>query len=774
MPVAAIENPSGLARLGLRVGGRVQGVGFRPFAYRLARECGVSGWVRNRPQGVELEVQGTAAALGRFADGLAVAPWPIRVDSLEHRSLDCRKDERDFTILPSVEQGERGVVAPDTGLCPECLAELFDPADRRFRYPFINCTHCGPRYTITGKLPYDRRNTSMAGFQLCPDCQAEYDDPLNRRFHAQPNACPVCGPRLTLFAGGRRVPSADVVAAAWGLLKDGRILAVRGVGGFHLLCDAANADAVARLRTRKQREAKPFAVMVPGVAAARTLAEANPSEAGLLAGPERPIVLLRKLSGCDRQLVGVAPGVREIGIMLPYAPLHYLLFHEAAGRPAGVQWLDNPSAPVLVATSANRGGQPLIAGNDEAVQQLGDIADAFVLHDRDILVRCDDSVVRWQSGAPAFVRRARGYVPESVRLPSGGPSVLAVGAGLKNTVCLTGDDRAVLSQHNGDLDNRAACVAFEDAVDHLQDLLGHKPAAVVRDLHPDFHASRYAEIFAAERGIPCLSVQHHQAHVAAVAAEHGLSGPILGLALDGVGLGTDGTAWGGELLLLDGIDFQRLGHFRPLALPGGDRAAREPWRMGASVLHALGRNDEIVSRFAEHPAQAVAEMLRSDVKTPPTSSAGRLFDAAAALLGVRHCASYEGQAAMELEALAAHWGPEPARSGLYRITDGNGLDLLALMDVLARENEPARGAALFHAVLVDALAQWALRAAKTAATRRVVLAGGCFLNRVLASGLRGRLRDKGLHVFQARQAPPNDGGISLGQAWIGVQTMKGA
>ena len=773
MPVAALKDVSGLARLGLRLRGRVQGVGFRPFAYRLARECGVSGWVRNRPHGVELEVQGTAMALARFADGLAAAPRPIRVDSLEHRPLSCRENERDFTILPSVEQGERGVVAPDTGLCPECLAELFDPADRRFRYPFINCTHCGPRYTITGKLPYDRRNTSMAGFHLCPDCQAEYGDPMDRRFHAQPNACSTCGPRLTLFAGGRRVPSADVVAAAWGLLKEGRILAARGVGGFHLLCDAANADAVARLRARKGREAKPFAVMVPGVAAARTLAEASHREADLLAGPERPIVLLRKLSDCDRRLVGVAPGVREIGIMLPYAPLHYLLFHEGAGRPAGVDWLEDPSGPVLVVTSANHHGEPLVTGNEEAVDQLGDIADAFVLHNRDILVRCDDSVLRWQSGAPAFVRRARGYVPEPVRLPASGPSVLAVGAGLKNTVCLTGDDRAVLSEHNGDLDNRAACVAFEDAVDRLQDLLGCKPEAVVRDMHPDFHASRYAEIYAAERGIPCLTVQHHQAHVAAVAAEHGLTGPILGLAMDGVGLGADGTAWGGELLLSDGIDFQRLGHFRPLALAGGDRAAREPWRMGASVLHALGRNDEIVSRFPDRPAAAVAEMLRSGANSPPTSSAGRLFDAAAALLGVRECASYEGQAAMELEALAAHWGPEPARSGLYRIADGNGLDLLALMDVLERENEPARGAALFHAVLVDALAQWVLRAAKTAATRRVALAGGCFLNRVLAGGLRGRLRDKGLHVYQARQVPPNDGGISLGQAWIGIQTMKG-
>jgi hydrogenase maturation protein HypF len=521
------------------------------------------------------------------------------------------------------------------------------------------------------------------------------------------------------------------------------------------------------LRARKQREEKPFAVMVANLASLAGLAECGDADRALLESVERPIVLLAKRPDCDAAMPGVAPGMTSLGAMLPYTPLQFLLFHEAAGRPAGTSWLAEPQALALVMTSANPGGEPLVIGDDEAVQRLGAIADALLVHDREILIRCDDSVVRAAAcGAPAFVRRARGYTPTPIRLATAGPSVLAVGGYLKNTICVTRGDEAFLSQHIGSLDNAPTCAALDESVAHLLDVLEVEPAIVAHDLHPDFYSTRFAARFAAERRLPRISVQHHHAHIAAVMAEHGLEVPVLGIALDGVGLGDDGGIWGGELLRVDGARSRRVGHLRELPLPGGDRAAREPWRLAAGVLHLLGRPEEITQRFDEPAAPTVRQMLRQGLNTPLTSSMGRWFDAAAGLLGVRLHQSYEGQAPMLLEGLAARHGSiEPLADG-WTIGDDGTLDLLPLAAALLEISGPARGAALFHATLVEALADWVLRARREQRLTTVVFGGGCFMNEILSRGLRARLVADGLAVFEAVQAPANDGGLALGQCWV--------
>ncbi|MBS4095898.1 MAG: carbamoyltransferase HypF [Sulfuricella sp.] len=773
----------------IRVRGTVQGVGFRPFVYRLALELGLNGWVLNDGEGVEIAVSGTAEAIQALLARLEQEAPPLaRIDSIESQSVHSALPPG-FTILASRGGAANTAVTPDAATCPDCLAELFDPADRRYRYPFINCTHCGPRYTITAHLPYDRPNTSMAGFTLCPACRAEYQDPLDRRFHAQPNACPVCGPRLDLVpVNATHVAENDPIAAALTLLRTGQILAVKGLGGFHLMCDARNGTAVAELRRRKQREAKPFAVLAANLASLAGLAKWGEGEATLLHSRERPIVLLEKTSACDTALPGVAEGVAWLGALLPYTPLQWLLLHEAAGRPAGTAWLDTPQELLLVCTSANPGGEPLVIANDEALARLAGIADAFLLHDREILVGCDDSVVRanreWVMSdeecvkpithhpSPItrnFIRRARGYTPRAIKLPHAGPAVLASGGWFKNTVCLTRGDEAFLSQHIGDLDNAATCRAMEDAVFHLMDVLEIVPEAVASDRHPDFHSSRFAASFATARGLPWHAVQHHHAHLAAVLAEHGETRPTLGLALDGVGLGDDGSAWGGELLRLEGAGYTRLGHLQALALPGGDRAAREPWRMGASALYALGRGGEIANRYADQPAAALlTQMLERDLNSPATSSCGRLFDAAVGLLGIMPVMGFEGQAAMLLESLAARHGPVAPLRGGYVIESAGTLNFLPLLAVLAETPDAARGAALFHATLAAGLTEWATGIAREQGVDRIALSGGCFLNAILSRELGRRLRENGLQVLEACQAPPNDGGLSLGQAWLAV------
>jgi hydrogenase maturation protein HypF len=760
----------------LAVRGIVQGVGFRPFVHRLAAELALDGEVRNDAAGVTIELQGPLEALDRFAERLVRESPPLaRIDDVRTRALEPDASIRGFAIGRS----ERGPIAtaigPDSAICGECLAELFDPADRRWRYPFVNCTNCGPRYTITRALPYDRAMTSMASFVQCPTCENEYRDPLDRRFHAEPNACPACGPRIALAAiGGARIEG-DPIGATLSLLRGGAIVAVKGLGGYQLAVDARNAAAVATLRARKAREAKPFAVMVANAASLAPYAAMTGAETALLASWERPIVLLRKRDCADAALEGVAPGLARLGAMLPCTPLHYLLFHEAAGRPEGTGWLDEPHPLVLVMTSANPGGEPLVVGDDEAHRRLAGIADAVLAHDREIVVRCDDSVVRMASRGPQFVRRARGYTPRALRLAGDGPSVIATGGWFKNTACLVRGDEAFMTQHVGDLDNAPSCVALEQAIEHLMSVLEAAPRAIAHDLNPDFFSTRLALSLADRFGVPAIGVQHHHAHVAAVAAEHRVEGPLLGLALDGVGYGSDGAAWGGELLRFDAGGFERIGHLPRLRLPGGDRAAREPWRMAAAALSLAGRGREIVARFAtERAAPTVATMLAQGVRAPWTSSAGRWFDAAAALAGVAHHMAFEGQAAMLLEGLAERHGPVAADRSLYALSDAGELDFAPLVGRIADSSDAGHAAALFHATLVAALADWVELAAHRTGLRAVACGGGCFLNAILARGLNEALAARGIRTLEAGAVPPNDGGLALGQALVARARLAGS
>ncbi|HZV54314.1 MAG TPA: carbamoyltransferase HypF [Rhodocyclaceae bacterium] len=739
----------------IRVTGLVQGVGFRPHVWRLATETGVRGWVRNDSAGVEIAAEG-----GQLADFLErlkrEAPPLARVDSIETRAV-APENFAGFEISKSQSsQYATTSIGHDTTVCADCLAEMFDPNGRRFRHAFITCTHCGPRYTVTRALPYDRPQTSLAPFPLCPDCEREYRDPADRRFHAETTCCPVCGPQLRLRDMQGRAIAGDPVAAALRLLQSGAIVAIKGLGGFHLACDATNAEAVAKLRERKAREEKPFAVMVADVNSLARFAAPGAEEIALLEARERPVLLVAKRPGADDALGGVSPRLTFLGAMLPYTPLQHLLFHDAPEL-------------VLVMTSANPGGEPLVIGNDEALVRLSGIADAVLDHDREILIRCDDSV----RTKTQLIRRARGYTPRPIKLGKAGPSVLALGGWFKNTLCITRGNEAFVSQHVGDLDNAATVAFLEETVAHLLGILQVEPAIAVHDLHPDFASTRLAVQFAAERGIPALAVQHHHAHIAAVLAEHGHAGPALGLALDGVGLGSDGQAWGGELLRVDGASFSRFGHLEQIRLPGGDRAAREPWRMGAAALHRLGRGGEIEARYAGQPGAAtIRQMLERGTNSPATSSCGRWFDAAAGLLGIKPVMAFEGQAAMLLEGLAAAHGPVAPLAGGW-VVEGGRLSLMPLMAALADMGEggdAGRGAALFHDTLAAALAEWVSAAAEREKMDTVALGGGCFLNRLLSSAVELRLLQAGFKVLAARQVPPNDGGLSLGQAWVALQT----
>lgn len=747
----------------IRVRGQVQGVGFRPFVYRLAQERGLSGWVRNDGAGVEIALEGAESAVLDLLDRLRGEPPRLaRVESVDW-SFGQLTGAQGFHIETSGGGRVSTGSAPDMALCPDCLAELFDPADRRYRYPFINCIQCGPRYSLTARLPYDRPHTSMAAFTQCPACQAEYDAPNDRRFHAQPNACPDCGPRLSLFDADWAPVAGDPLAETVARLRAGQVVAIKGVGGFHLVCDARNADTLARLRAAKQRASKPFALMALNAASAAQWIAPDAVESALLTSAERPIVLAARRA--PESLPGIAPGLGRLGVMLPYAPLHWLIFHEWLGRPAGTDWLEASNDALLVMTSANPGGEPLARDDAEARAVLGGMADAYLSHDRGILHRCDDSVMQAMEGAPAFVRRARGHAPAAIKLAQGGAPGLACGAHLKNTLCVLRGRDAILSPHLGDLDHPGTRQVLEDTVQHLLELLQVRPQWVAHDLHPDYYSSQFAVRLAAQLGVPTLAVQHHRAHIAAVCAEHGVDEPVLGLALDGVGLGDDGAAWGGELLRVDGARFERLGHLAPLPLPGGDRAAREPWRMAAALLHRLGRGNEIVARYADQPgASQLALLLERDLNAPLTSSAGRWFDAAAGLLGVCAVQGYEGEAAMRLQTLAEkHGAVEPMQNG-WRA--GAQLDLSPVLAQLADCRDAGYGAALFHATLSAALADWLWQAAHAQQLDTVALSGGCLLNRMLAERLGARLRNHGLRVLLPRRVPPNDGGIALGQAWV--------
>ena len=729
-------------RLRLRVRGAVQGVGFRPHVYGLASRLGLSGFVRNDAEGVLIEIEGAGA--DQFVHALRLAPPPLaRVDSLDVAEL-ALSGGSDFVIAATEAGASLTRIGADVAVCEECLSELFDPKSRFYRYPLVNCTHCGPRYTLTRALPYDRAQTSMAPFAMCPDCARDYADPSNRRFHAEPIACRACGPKL----------DAEIAAVA-DCLRAGGIVALKGLGGYHLICDARNEAAVARLRQRKAREAKPFAVMATNAASAARLAEISQAERALIESRPRPIVLTRSRGVLAPS---VAPGLAEIGLMLAYTPLHWLVLHALAGEPDFAAWRHAANDLALVATSANFGGEPLIADDAEARRRLAPIADLVVGHARQIVVRADDSVMRILDGAPAFIRRARGFVPEPIDLGVEGPSVLAAGADLKNTITLTRGREAFVSQYIGDLDDRDTIRFRNETITHLKRMLAIEPEIAACDLHPDFQSTRAAEA----TGLPIARVQHHVAHVAAVAAEHGLSGAVLGVALDGQGYGPDGRPWGGELIALDGAIWERIGWLEPLPLPGGDAAAREPWRMGVAALAMLGRLDAAARVLPGAPnAARLAARFTAGAHFPLTTSLGRVFDAASALAGVRLIQHYEGQAAMELEALVAR---PRAGAGLWRIVEGC-LVLRPLFAALIDENLRGREAAeLFHGTLIAALDAWIADAAAARGLKQVALGGGCLMNRVLANGLAAALRARGLAVFLPRAAPANDGGVSLGQA----------
>jgi hydrogenase maturation protein HypF len=792
----------------LRLRGLVQGVGFRPYAWRLANELGLRGWVRNDGEGVVLAVDGE-----KMADFLRRLPLEIpplaRVDSIETLPGEAITNDG-FIILESAGGSVGTAIGPDAAICPACIADLCDPDNRRWRYALTTCTHCGPRFTVSAGIPYDRARTSLAPFPLCPTCAAEYADPANRRFHAETTCCPDCGPSLRLLdAEGvplavdrkNRANSVDPIAATLALLRAGNIVAIKGLGGFHLACDARNADTVAELRQRKQREEKPFALMGLNAASLAPYARLGDGERALFDSREAPIVLCPK---GNSELPGIAPGLAWLGVMRPATPLHLLLWHEAAGRPAGTDWLAASADLLLVMTSANPHGEPLVIGNDEALERLAGIADAYLLHDRDIVVRCDDSVVKAVRGEesgvrgksslmneevpgfaltphsspltpPRFIRRARGYVPVPVPLADDGPSVLALGAYLKNTVCVLKGRAAFLSQHIGGLDKASAIGFLEETVAHLLAILDVRPDLVAHDLHPDFPSTQLALRLADQLGVPAIAVGHHHAHIAAIAAEHRLDEPLIGLALDGVGLGTDGGAWGGELLRVDGADCRRLGHLRPLALPGGDRAAREPWRLAAAALDQCGRRDAIPAFLARrHPGRdgaRLVHMLERRLNCPETSSLGRLFDAAAGLLGLRGESRYEGQAAMEMEGLAAAHGPVTPLAGGYRV-DAGILDFSPLLATLADCDDAPFGAALFHATVAAGLAAWAIPAVNGEKTGKIAVGGGCAMNAILMAALREHLDAAGIKLLEARQAPPNDGGLALGQGWVARRTVK--
>lgn len=742
-------------RVRAEVTGTVQGVGFRPFVHALATQLGLAGQVGNHGAGVWMEVEGPPAAVDDFLTRLsAEAPPLARIGAVTVTPLSATGAPADFTIVASRSGGAATLVPPDVATCEDCLRELADPADRRYRHPFITCTQCGPRFTIVTALPYDRPRTTMAEFRMCAACQREYRDPTDRRFHAQPVCCPDCGPQLSLVdAEGKPLPG-EPLAAAVARLRAGQIVAIKGLGGYHLACLATDPAAVATLRDRKHRPAKPFAVMVPDLATARTLAHPTPADEALLTDPRRPVVLLPRRNG-SRLAEPVAPGLREVGVLLPYTPLHHLLVTEVA-------------AP-LVMTSGNRSGEPILHRDEDALAGLASVADAFLTHDRPIHAPADDSVARTVRGRPLLLRRSRGYVPEPLTVPWRFPRpVLACGADLKNTFALAQGYEVICSAHIGDLADHPTFQSYLAAIAHLTRLTGCTPQVLAHDLHPEYHSTRYA---LAQQDVDLVGVQHHHAHIAACLADNRHTGPVIGVALDGTGYGTDGTLWGGELLVADLATFTRVGHLTPVPLPGGETAIRQPWRMAVSYLHAAcpdGTPEEL-PLLRRHPDWPAVRQLASTGLAPLTSSAGRLCDAVAALLGVREEISYEGQAAIELEQRA-----DPTVQDGYRlpVTDSRPLRLSGpelfrqVLDDLQRGTPVPVIAARFHHGLVDGLAQACQRVRERTGLATVALSGGVFQNQLLLTGLRDRLTAAGFRVLTHRDVPPNDGGICVGQAVV--------
>lgn len=762
----------------IHINGVVQGVGFRPFVYNLAKKLGIQGWVRNTSAGVDIEADATKETLDHFINALKnEAPPLARIDDITVE-YSTANGHQDFTIIPSTPIPHAfQPISPDVSICDDCLRELFSPDDRRYRYPFINCTNCGPRFTIIKDIPYDRPNTTMANFPLCDDCAQEYHDPTNRRFHAQPVACPVCGPHIWLEIQGQEVEKQDnALSLARDMIKQGKILAIKGLGGFHLACDATNQQAVVTLRQRKLRVDKPFALMFPDIQTVENHCFVSPSERNLLSSRERPIVLLYRKP--ESNIVAeVAPQQKTLGVMLPYTPLHYLLMEQSDDFP-----------PALVMTSGNISEEPIATDNEEARHRLSSLADAFLMHNRDIYVRCDDSVLRTISFAnlsspvsdmsPIYpIRRSRGYAPYPVKLPENAPPLLAVGGELKNTFCLTNQDYAFLSQHIGDMENYETYLSFTQGIDHFERLFRVKPEVIASDMHPDYLSSRYAEERAQNEELSLIRVQHHHAHIASCMAENRISleDTVIGLACDGTGYGDDGAIWGGEIILTRYDQYERLGHLTYFPLPGGDQAIRNPARIALALLWSINLPwDERlapVQHLCASDRTTIKLQLEKQINTIPTSSMGRLFDAVAALCGLRQTINYEAQAAIELENYA-----DPAESGYYpffwkamRLHFNEAIEQI-IQDILA--GVPVSTiSARFHNGLARGLYQAVKQIHKSTGVNKIVLSGGVWQNITLLERTLTLLNKDDFIVYIHKEVPTNDGGISLGQAMVGASKV---
>jgi hydrogenase maturation protein HypF len=744
----------------ITVEGIVQGVGFRPFVYGLAVKNGLAGFVLNDTAGVTIELEGEPPALESFLTHLRDQPPPLaRIESVDYRIIPSR-GESAFNIVGSQGDEERSaLISPDTPTCDDCLRELFDPSDRRYRYPFINCTNCGPRFTIITDVPYDRERTTMAGFKMCNHCESEFHNPADRRFHAQPNACPQCGPRVRLLdSQGHEILEGDPISRAARLLRRGVVFAVKGLGGYHLACNAFDHDAVRRLRARKHREDKPFAVMAPDLRAVRQLCFVAEEDETLLRSRERPIVLLCKLENIQIA-EAVAPAHRHLGLMMPYTPLHHLLLLDA----------DVP----LVMTSGNLSEEPIAYKDDDALRRLGKVAEYFLVHDREIHMRCDDSVTRTIEGRELLIRRSRGYAPQpiSMAVPFVQP-VLACGAHLKNTFCLGKERHAFMSHHIGDLENYETLDSFAKGIEHFKNLFAVEPAVIAHDLHPEYLSTKYALKC---EGMVKIGVQHHHAHIASCMAEHGLAGPVIGVAFDGLGYGRDGTIWGGEFLVGTLSGYERRAHLRYVPLAGGDRAIREPWRMAVSyVRDALGTDPISLglpdwNAIPEKKIKIVTSMMERGLNTVQSSSCGRLFDAVASIMGLRHEVNYEGQAAIELE-MATLEGVSESYPFEIGATSPWEVDMRPAIEHLVRDVKmrlPVGSiAARFHNTLVAVIVEVCRRLRETDGLNLVCLSGGTFQNAYLLERVIPALRVRGFEVYLNSKVPTNDGGIALGQAAV--------
>lgn len=751
-----------MRRAEVRVTGIVQGVGFRPFIYRLAEKHDVSGWVLNDDKGVYIEAEGQEKAIGDFITGIRTeAPAMAVVENVTVKEMRLR-GETGFAIHQSPTAKMRNaLVSPDIAICEDCKREVLDKTDRRFGYAFTNCTNCGPRYSIVKDVPYDRPKTTMGTFTMCADCQREYDSPLDRRFHAQPNACSDCGPCYRLLDRTGNVIDGDPLKGAHAVIMQGGVAAVKGIGGYHLACDAKNEDAVAALRIRKFREDKPFAVMCGSMMAAKSICEISADEEKLLRSPIAPIVLLRKKINCNKVLAAeVAPGNPCLGIMLPYAPVHYLLLAKE---------------DVWVMTSANRSEEPIAFCDDDAQKRLETIADVFLVHNREIYSRVDDSVMRMVQGAPYLMRRSRGMAPAPIRLAEKSISVLACGAEMKNTFCLTKGSAAFVSEHIGDLANQVTFRSYTGIIEHYKRLFEIEPQLLACDMHPGYLSTQYAHDLSSAV-LPLVAVQHHHAHIASVLAEHGEMDKVIGVAFDGTGYGDDACIWGGEFLFADCKSYERFGHFSYLPLPGGEKAAREPWRQALWVLYLLYGDD-----LAEHQPefvhtlpknwQLLVQATKAGLNAPLSSSAGRLFDTAGSLLGIRNINHYEGQSAIELERLAAGTLGDVLP---YEITEKNEIDFLPVFRALV-ENQTQRTRAelamSFHETMAAAIVEMVQRMSRITGIKKVALSGGVFQNKTLLDCVAARLPDE-YSMLLNRKVPPNDGGLSLGQAAVAIANVK--